>query len=119
CLLVLLFGLTLSTSLVTAQTVPESTETPPGLAAQLTETTSLEVMVGVGREHCRDTSTSLNVQAGEILYFCYRARNTGDTAFARHLITDTPFGSSPFVFDAPLPAGGVITVERAITMVAT
>lgn len=119
CLLALFLGLALRPALVTAQTVPANTETTPSSTTQPTGTALLEVEAGVGIDPCPNTATSLDVRAGDTLYFCYSARNIGDTHFDRHLITDTPVISLPLAFDAPLAAGAAITVERVVTIVAT
>jgi hypothetical protein len=79
-------------NMVTPMTVVMHVEPPEA-------TIDLTVTVGLDPDVC-GTESSLNVEAGTVVYYCYTVVNTGDIMLPDHTITDTVFGHiDTFIYD--------------------
>lgn len=134
--LTLIFGLTigipfvLCTLLLSLGRTPVQAGEPAYLAwgpvtvtqsSQPTATAAISVVATVGLAPCSQSepATSIEVEPGTVVYFCYQVTNLSEITFAGHTLTDTQLGV--LLEDEPLPLapGDTLAADLEVTAVVT
>jgi hypothetical protein len=94
---------------------------PVGVAQTIpvSETAAIRVVATVGLDSCPQTATSIEVEPGAIVHFCYQVTNVGELPLTGHTLTDSQLGL--LLEDEPLPLtpGDTIAADLAVTAVVT
>jgi hypothetical protein len=98
---------------VELQAVLDCVDTSPTQEARIAMTKT----VGLEPDVCSETST-LTVERGTPVYYCYTVQNTGAITLTRHFINDSHLGSRSFASDLP-PGETLNTMDLGMTFRAT
>jgi hypothetical protein len=83
------------------------------------DSAAINVVATVGLSPCPQETTTIEVEPGAVVYFCYQVTNLGAITLTDHTLTDTQLGV--LMEDEPLtlPPGDTIVADLEVTAVVT